>query len=47
MKKYIEIMNDRMRDVLARGDEAQTYAYGGGGLLVLIVVVVLVVLLIR
>jgi hypothetical protein len=47
MNKYISIINDRIRDTLARGEEGQNYAYGGGGLLFLIVVVVIIVLLVR
>ena len=35
----------RLRKVLSKGEEAQTYAYGGGGLLLVLVIVVLILLL--
>jgi hypothetical protein len=35
----------KLRHMLSKGEEGQTYAYGGGGVMVVLVIVVLILLL--
>jgi len=42
----VKTLNRKLMNVLTKGEEGQSYAYGGGGV-VLILVVVLLVLLLR
>jgi hypothetical protein len=37
----------KLRDTFTKGEEGQTYAYGGGGLLLTLLVIIVVVLLVR
>jgi len=45
-RKPVKTLNRKLMNVLTKGEEGQSYAYGGGGV-VLILVVVLLVLLLR
>lgn len=35
----------KLRQVLSKGEEGQSYAYGGGGLLLVLVVILIIVLI--
>ncbi|MEP7214631.1 MAG: hypothetical protein ABI782_00170 [Anaerolineaceae bacterium] len=42
----MKTLNRKLMNLLEKGEEGQSYAYGGGGL-VLVVIIVLLVLLLR
>lgn len=42
----VKYLRNKLNQLVAKGEEGQTYAYGGGGL-VLVVVIVLLILFLR